>query len=80
MHITDASRFVKPPSVTNHRNLQTFEFYLHMKRERPESKIATSMTPTSFWIRDIKWDDENRMMELARHLNFFMHYFDKRTP
>lgn len=34
---------------------------------------------TSFWIRDVQWD-ENAVVELARHLNFYMYYFDHNTP
>lgn len=33
----------------------------------------------SFWVGEMEWDDE-RTIEMLRHLNFFMRYFDPRTP
>jgi hypothetical protein len=50
-----------------------------MGEEHPDSAMATSTSLTSFWIRNIDWD-ENKITELARNLNFYMHYFDKETP
>lgn len=50
-----------------------------MGEQHPDSAVATSTSLTSFWIKDVDWD-ENKMTELARNLNFYMHYFDKETP
>lgn len=79
MLIANAARFIEPPSVTGHRNLQAFELYRYMSEEHPDSTMATSTSLTSFWIRDIDWN-ENTVTELTRNLNFYMHYFDKETP
>jgi len=34
---------------------------------------------TSFWVRGVEWD-ENELVEMIRHLNFYMAYYDRETP
>jgi hypothetical protein len=66
LSIASAAEPTRPGTHTGFRNLQYFGLF-------PPSK------PTSFWIRDVEWD-ENAVIELAQHLNFYMHYFDRETP
>lgn len=40
--------------------------------------MAISTSLSSFWIKNIDWD-ENNVTELVHNLNFYMHYFDKET-
>ncbi len=66
------------PGVTLQRNLAPFSVYYAVLKEHPELAEKLSQ-PLSFWIRAVKWD-EDRIVELARHLNFYMHYYDRATP
>lgn len=77
--IADSARFVEPPSPTGYRNLQSFELFRLMRSEYASEGTADSYLLTSFWIRGIEWD-ENSVVDLARNLNFYMHYFDKEAP
>ncbi|MBL1256848.1 hypothetical protein [Methylocystis sp. Sn-Cys] len=66
-------------STTQHRNLQSFNTY---SRTRKDMQIATSTPlgePISFWINDIEWD-EDYVVQMAMHLNFYMLYFDRSSP
>ncbi|MGJ5008132.1 hypothetical protein ACQR05_10190 [Bradyrhizobium oligotrophicum] len=60
-------------TATNYRNLQSFTMYAN---KVAESKLGK---PMSFWIRSIDWN-EDAVIDLAYHLNFYMSYFDDRTP
>lgn len=68
---------VGPASQTLHRNMQFFSLLLHYEKDHPGHR--PSFVPTSFWIRDVEWD-EDKVLELARHLNFYMCYFDQESP
>lgn len=67
-------------SDTNHRNLPSLYMYEHSRDEHPESRIARSGEPTSFWIRGIAEYDNAVVMDFVHHLNFYMGYFDQETP
>ncbi|MFH5926805.1 hypothetical protein [Roseomonas xinghualingensis] len=69
------------PSTTQYRNLFSFSTYLTGKENENASPSTPFGEPLSFWIRDIPWDwDDDRMLDLATHLNFHMYYYDTRTP
>lgn len=72
--IVRGCQFPSPPSETEYRNLQTMKFVLTMTSTN--SKTADL---TSFWIRDVEWD-ENKLIEMITHLNFYMAYYDRETP
>ncbi|MFY0613095.1 MAG: hypothetical protein JXQ99_16310 [Hyphomicrobiaceae bacterium] len=82
MHIAKASRPVAP-SETNHRNLSSFSMYSHereMKDEDPDHEFSPVLgEPTCFWISPVKWDDDF-MLSLAQHLNFYMRAYDSFSP
>lgn len=66
-----AARPQLPATDTGHRNLLTF---------RVMSRVAdATRVPTSFWIRSAGLSEED-LVRLAKHLNFFMQYFDRGTP
>jgi len=64
-------------SDSRHRNLEEFKYYLMSK----DKKWAKGLfgRPTCFWIRNIEWDEEVAV-NLCRHLNFYMYFYDRRSP
>lgn len=68
-------------SSTNHRNL--YSFHQHVRRKRRLADRGTEDLvigePYSFWIRSVNLDDE-AMVSLAHHLNFYLKYYDYRSP
>lgn len=62
------------------RNLQFYYRYLQTSKESPESDYVKEQRPTSFWIRGIDTYDDDQVEDLVRSLNFYMYYFDRRTP
>lgn len=78
--IADASR-PTAESATGHRNLQSFNTYVRRQRA-PQPNIVSSTPigePISFWVGKVKFDEEE-IVTLARHINFYMSYFDRVTP
>lgn len=66
-----------PPSDSRHRNTPSIRQFLTQRDAKPET--LSDFVVTSFWLRHYAGDDE-ALSELARHLNFFMTYFDRSTP
>ncbi len=62
------------------RNLRMLKLYLRMQERESNISPLKDFIPTSFWIRGIEEWDENVVVELAQHLNFYMRYFDRETP
>jgi hypothetical protein len=77
--IGGASRPVGPPSATEHRNIAAFRTFGRMKRLAEESGRPFEMRQTTFWIRNVLLS-ETDIPDLARHLNFYMFYFDRQSP
>ena len=73
------TRAVRPPGETGHRNMQSFWLFQAPEMAFQAGTGGMLPEPTSFWIRNVDWD-ENAMVELAANLNFFMYYFDRKTP
>ena len=65
-------------SHTEHRNLMSFRYYVENKKDST-SGIVPIGEPYSFWIRNVEWD-EDRVLQLVRHLNFFLTYYDRESP
>jgi hypothetical protein len=61
-------------SRTGYRNLESYHVVMHST-----AGAAHIGRPTSFWIRGIKWNADE-VLELVRHLNFYLRYFDRRSP
>jgi hypothetical protein len=67
-------------SSSNHRNLQSFQYFVEAKKGSDDAfPFPEDSIPTSLWIRNLEWDQE-KAVELAMHLNFYMSYFDTRSP
>ena len=68
-------------SHTEHRNLMSFRYYVQLKES--EKDLTSGMVPIgepySFWIQNVEWD-EDRVLQLVRHLNFFLTYYDRESP
>lgn len=71
--IAKAAWFVKPATTTGHRNLFQPKLYAVDPSFKPSQA-------TSFWIEGLAAWDENGVVDLVSHLNFYMSYFDQRTP
>jgi hypothetical protein len=70
-----SARFPSPPSATDHRNLGELRTFLrHTEGENDNSPVVVS-----FWLNPAP-ESETDLTELSRHLNFFMHYYDRLTP
>lgn len=79
--LADAAEFVAAPrSETAHRNLNSFQIWLEHQEESeyPDSPIR-DRTPVSFWIRNLEISEES-LAQVARHINFYMRYYDRQTP
>jgi len=70
MQIAASARPVDSPSATFYRNL------LNLAVTPP---APAQWTPVSFWIYEVDWN-EDEIVELIRHLNFYMMYFDRTSP
>jgi len=66
-------------SDTNHRNMQSFSNYAQLSKENSEISHDSFDIPRSFWIGNIEWD-ENKIIDIAQHLNFHLRYFDGLAP
>lgn len=70
--------FVKPPSFTNHRNLGDIRLFLDYQEKHKINEDKMPIT-LSFWVCPLP-EDECTFIEFAKHLNFYMHYYDRKTP
>lgn len=76
--IADSCRSVGP-SNSNYRNLLSTRLYRQSKKLIKEDPRLSKLRLTSFWIRNAGLSEDD-LLDLARHLNFYMQYFDNRTP
>ena len=75
-----ASNPVATPTTTDYRNLRHFRRYISiLDREPKEEGFQDRYSPVSFWIEPCD-ADEQQLVRLFEHLNFYMAYFDSRSP
>jgi hypothetical protein len=76
--LTIASHFfaVGPITLSLHRNLGSFKNYSKLLEE---GRSPGKAIPISFWIDGLHWD-ENVVLRLVNHLNFYMAYYDTASP
>jgi hypothetical protein len=76
--LTIASHFftVGPITLSLHRNLGSFKKYSKLLEE---GRSPGKAIPISFWIDGLHWD-ENVVLRLVSHLNFYMAYYDAASP
>jgi hypothetical protein len=61
-------------SKTFHRNLISFMFF-----NDNDPAGQPPFEPRSFWVKPVNWEDD-KVLRLAQHLNFYMSYYDIGTP
>lgn len=68
-------------SSTGHRNIYSFHRYAKRQDSGDEngSPARSLGEPISFWIGNLEWD-EDQILRLVRHLNFYMTYYDNMAP
>lgn len=68
-------------SHTGHRNLMSFRAYAHQQKTKNDTETPRPLLgqPISFWVKNLEWD-EDRVARIAHHLNFYMTYYDHRSP
>lgn len=66
---------------TNYRNLDQFHFYVNEISANPE-RTQRTMKPFSFWVENLSYEfvQSEQMVLFAKHLNFYMLYFDQSSP
>ena len=62
-----------------YRNLPTFFVYVHSSKDADIVPKIEGMFPISFWIRNFDCT-EDTAVEICRHLNFYMSYYDTSSP
>jgi len=77
--IAAASRIVNPPTDTNHRNLGNIEPFVRYRKHQKEKGLNEDIVIASFYIRQLNCDEE-LLVNVTRHLNYYTRYFDRRTP
>lgn len=69
-----------PSTGTDYRNLRQFRRYISLRERHGDDDIFnTHYKPVSFWVEGCT-ESEQDLVRLAQHLNFYMIYFDCRTP
>jgi len=77
--LAGAFKSTAPPSTTNHRNLGAIRGMLRALRRPTAPEPLKTLTLTSFYVRDLRLQEEH-LVDFARHLNFYMGYFDRFSP
>jgi hypothetical protein len=72
--IARSAKFIGP-STTDHRNLPSFVYFV----DAVNADDVKDWSPVCFWIRGVEWNAED-VVDLASHLNFYMSYYDTRSP
>ena len=64
---------------TEHRNLTLLREYVGFpsKRRVAFEEASVSMEPVSFFVSGFKKFDEPEILEVSKHLNFFIRYYDR---
>lgn len=70
---------VGAPMVSFFRNLPSFQNYVFAEKNIDGFSKVPNSQPICFWIRGIDWNDD-AVLDLVRHLNFYMAYFDAQSP
>lgn len=70
---------VGAPMVSFFRNLPSFQNYVLAEKNIDGFSKLPNSKPICFWVREIDWN-EDAVLDLVRHLNFYMAYFDAQSP
>lgn len=77
--LANAARPSDPPSPSRLRNLDPIRTFLRLRKRLEEGDHPVFAALTSFWIRACDLPEKD-LPRFVRHLNFYMRYFDRRTP
>jgi len=66
-------------TVTDHRNLAELREYVESQSKKGVAfeEAFFDMEPVSFFVSGFKKFDEGEIIEVSKHLNFFMQYYDR---
>lgn len=79
--ISKFSRRVKEVSRADYRNLMPLRAYMDPKFAEPwEEGFFAEGKPISFFIDGFERFNEDEILEISKHLNFFMLYYDTESP
>jgi hypothetical protein len=78
LSIAKAFSHAEAATSTGFRNLTSFQYYVFRDR-LPKGFPVNLGEPISFWIEPVDYEDD-AMLGLANHLNFFMSYYDTMSP
>ncbi|ULQ55425.1 hypothetical protein KJS94_12305 [Flavihumibacter rivuli] len=74
-------RVMQVKSDTDYRNLGMYSDYFKQEAQSESMKrFFKDKTPTNFFIKGDFSKIHNDFIGLAKHLNFYMRYYDRRTP
>lgn len=76
--LSKMSKFTRMETTSAYRNLHSFQAGIKYRDEGNKPLDGFGL-PTSFWIRNVDWNDEY-ISELCKHINFYMRYYDRETP
>ena len=81
LQIARGTQFMRSKSLTEHRNLQLFRDYCNQS-QLPSYLVQyfEGKKPISFYIGPVVVENTDQVLELARHINFYMFFFDRKTP
>jgi hypothetical protein len=68
------------PATTDYRNLDSFSDFVMSKKNVRGFPTIRNARPLCFWIKGIQAWDTDLVLDLARHLNFYMAYYDVHSP
>jgi hypothetical protein len=74
-----AAKIKREVGLRDTRNLELMKFYIRAQERADTGSLLNDRVLTSFWIHGIEEWDENVTVDLVRHLNFYMRYFDRET-
>lgn len=77
--IANSFRQVGPPGDSAYRNLFSVRSSKRKKKDISEDPKLSSLVLTSFWVRNAMLSDDD-LVAVARHLNFYMKYYDPQSP
>lgn len=77
--IGNACRPTGPSSDTRHRNIPAIQAIRRIQKAETHQGKESSFSLNSFYVRQLQLPEE-RLPELASHLNFYMSFFDRRSP
>ncbi|NQT80099.1 MAG: hypothetical protein HQ555_06895 [Candidatus Aminicenantes bacterium] len=70
-------------SDTSYRNLLLFNIFMNqelMQKSKVREDFIVNKIPISFFVKGFDRFEEDKIIEVSKHLNFFMSHYDKESP